>query len=80
MRPLGRGLCVFIAFCAVIMVWYGVWYIRAWHSARAWNMSGNESDLSFGIAACAIGVALIVFSIHMFGRARAYNREINSSL
>ena len=68
-------MCIFIAVCALIMIWYGVWYMQAWYSARKWLVIGNEGDLGLGIWCCVIGVTLIVLSVWLFRRALKTNKQ-----
>jgi hypothetical protein len=73
-RIFSRGLCIFIATCALVMIWYGIWYIRTWYWARQQRMFGivgYEPDLPLGVAACATGLTLFILSAWLFRRAGA---------
>jgi hypothetical protein len=73
-RLLGRGPCIFVALCAVIMVWFGIWYIQRWHSARQWKVEGFQDDLPLGIGAITLGITFVGLSIYLFRYASAAKR------
>src|SRR4030095_5974340 len=60
---IGRGPCVFMAICALLICWYGVYYLQAW---SVFPEKANRNDLWLGVTGCATGVTLFCLSIYLF--------------
>ena len=65
-RFISRGIWAFVGLCQFPIIYFGVWYIRAWHLAKRWQVPDDHFDLQFGIYCCVTGLTLFALSVHMF--------------
>jgi hypothetical protein len=69
-RPLlGEATCVLLMLGSTGLLAMGVSYLRRWHFTRDWTVGRTDSDLTTGIFACSIGLAVFVTAFVLLCRA-----------
>ena len=63
---IGRFGAVVIGIAAIIILWYGFWYIQAWQFDRV----ANRSDRPLSVICFVLGATLLALSVYLFRSAR----------